>query len=312
MIYGLPVLILNRLRPALLIACVAVTGYPHASDARECAPETALLWLRLGIAVGQNHDAPTSEELMTLLASIEDPQSLEMTQIPEQAAGTSIPKIQASPVHSPDPALMDTTDRNSMLASIETDTFWIRLCNPDARVVYMIIDPTCPFCSQGLQKLAPLISIGEIQARIILAPFLREESTLLAAELILAANPAEAIWQHEIVNRGQVHFDALTTNRQIVAELGAKGLGWLQANLEWMRSRQLNSVPLYIWAEPEEGEELRKGQKWHIRAGVQEPEIFQAALPSPDHNEESFGLPREIEQKTGQTFLNTTPLPLDP
>ncbi len=297
------ILLLNRTRFVLLTAVLSLvlTGYSHAGEDRECAPETALLWLRLGIAVGQNNDAPTTEELMTLLASIEEKQSLERYHY-EVEPGISSPTVPTDRMQG---------DKNEMLASIADETFWIRLGNPTAPLVYMIIDPTCPFCSQGLQKLASHVSSGDLQIRIVLAPFLREEATTLAAELILADNPAEAIWHHEIIMQGQVDLAALANNRQIVDELGERGLRWLHANLEWMRKRQLNSVPLYVWAEGESAEEI----SWQIQSGVQEPGMFKTTLPPLVPTEDSFGLPREIQSPASQStesFLTGTPLPLDP
>ena len=291
----------TKLSLGLILGLMAFSqvSFTRAASASECAPETALLWLRLGIAVGQNSDAPTQEELVTLLTSIDDPETQ-----PGMANQIS------SGLLSPSSEMMAQEQDNRGLAGIETETFWIRVGMPESPMIYMIIDPTCPFCSQGLQKLAPLISSGQLQVRIVLVPFLHEVSTTLAAELILADNPAEAIWTHEIINEGHVDFAALGQNRDRIEELGAKGLRWLQANLEWMRKRQLNSVPLYVWAEPGKGNDGEVA--WQILSGVQEPALFQAALPPAEPTEASFGLPAaKPGPKTTASFLDSKSLPLE-
>lgn len=274
----------------VLIGLMMIMGLDRAASANECDPNAAILWLRLGMAIGEESTTPTREELTGLLASLQGPPILAMG----TPTDTPLPSTDVS--WNSDPA---------------ADTFWIRLGVPEARMVYMAIDPTCPYCSQGLQKLAPLISGGQLQVRIILVPFLNEFSAPLAADLMLNENPADAIWRHEITNHGQWQ-ESIDPAR--VEELGETGRTWLQANLDWMGQRGFNSVPLYVWAETD-----GKGPiEWKTRTGVQEPDAFMAALPPQEKDVQGFGIPVEIGETqvtTGnpdtETFLDIPALPLE-
>lgn len=288
---------------------LVLAGQPAGANSADCSPDKALLWLRLGMAIGQNSNPPTTDELATLLASIDN----EAIQNP--TAGDNKEQYlfsdgmnQDSGTELPVGAIVSSND------PLGDETFWIRLGWPEAPLIYMFIDPTCPYCSQGLQKLAPLIERRQLQVRIILVPILNEASAPLVAKLILSENPADAIWQHEIVNQGLFDWDSLVGNDDGLKELGPKGLGWLKKNYDWMQDRNLYSVPLYVWAEPmgETGE----GKMWQIREGVQEPLVFQAALPPAIPSTEGFGIPEMVDAQIGNDPYRpyrpaSGPLPLE-
>ena len=274
-----------------LIALVMIMGVLRSASASECDPDEALLWLRLGMAIGEENTVPTREELNGLLASLQEKPISKSEPYDQPPSPGSVPEA-------------------SWIDNPADETFWIRLGMPEARMVYMAIDPTCPYCSQALRRLPRLIRDGDLQVRIILVPFLNEYSAPLAAELLLNDNPADAIWQHEITNRGKWQG---SINPASVEEIGETGRMWLQTNLEWMARTGFNSVPLYIWAEPGGDGTI----EWKVRTGVQEPDVFMAALPPQEPDEIGFGIPtatEEIQDNLGnsdtRSFLGNRALPL--
>ncbi len=77
------------------------------------------------------------------------------------------------------------------------ESHWIQDGNPDApRVIYTFTDANCPYCRQLWQQARPWVEAGEVQLRHIMVGILAPNSPALAATLLGADDPAEALHRH--------------------------------------------------------------------------------------------------------------------
>ena len=151
------------------------------------------------------------------------------------------------------------------LSAIGRESFWIALGDPTAPGVFLVADPTCPFSARALASLADEISSSRLHVRLVLAPVLSAQAHDLAATIMLDPSPADAAWSMMLKSaRGDPPPDATGAS----AALGEFGRALLDSNLDWMRRRQLASVPHYVWSE---------GGIWHQRSGLQQAELFASA-----------------------------------
>jgi thiol:disulfide interchange protein DsbG len=130
----------------------------------------------------------TMGQVMTLLQS--DPQALEAAnRLQADAEKQSLQKSQLTPQQ-------QLAKAEAVLDAIDT-TNWFRLGVEDAPIVYMVLDPNCPWCERSMQLLAPLVGQGQIQLRLIPIGLLADTSLAKAAAIISSPNPGEALQRYE-------------------------------------------------------------------------------------------------------------------
>ncbi|MCY4195484.1 MAG: thioredoxin fold domain-containing protein [Rhodobacteraceae bacterium] len=144
------------------------------------------------------------------------------------------------------------------LSQVADQTFWVRLGDVGVPALVMFADPGCPHCAAALDRLSGPILSGQLQIRLALAPFLSEHSWDLAAEILLAADPAGHAWNMMLTQaRGTPRLAIPGTG----AAIGALGGALLDANLDWMRHMTISAVPHFVWQD--------KDGVWHQASGVQ-------------------------------------------
>lgn len=183
------------------------------------------------------------------------------------AGGTGLP-AQISGTGSPSGTLTGAEDENQKV-SVEKDTFWMVVGNPEAPAVYAFIDPTCPYCATSMVKLKDEVEQGRLQLRVVLVPFRSRESIALAASMLTDKEPPVAFWRHEI-ERGTTGKNGIDTADP--ASIGNNGIKLLERNIMFMRDQQIRGTPFFVWAEPD---------GWKTAFGVAEPDTFSAAMTRP-------------------------------
>ncbi len=136
----------------------------------------------------------------------------------------------------------DSTDSKFQLQSPSEQLYsdmeqsnWVPLGNPNAPVIYTIVDPQCPHCHQFLTDLKDqYIKSGKLQVRLI--PIgLREETKAQAAFLLAAPNPEELWFKHLAGDQ-----NALPAK----AHINKQGV---QHNLSIIENWRLDSTPFTVY-----------------------------------------------------------------
>ena len=144
-------------------------------------------------------------------------------------------------------------------------SFWLRLGAAGTPGVYMLADPACPHCANALNTLAPAIAAGEMHLRLALAPFLSPASRELAAEIMIAGDPATAAWEMMLASANGSPPVPLAGS---AAMIGPVGEALLASNLDWMRANSVSAVPHFMWLE---------NGRWRQATGVQPLAAFAGA-----------------------------------
>lgn len=80
---------------------------------------------------------------------------------------------------------------NEVMTDLDkSEALWIAEGNPDAPYIYTFDDLNCPYCHQQYEALKPLVEAGHLQVRHILVGILQDDSSVLAAKVLNANDPA--------------------------------------------------------------------------------------------------------------------------
>lgn len=137
-------------------------------------------------------------------------------------------------------------DRSGELLTEMKDSFWISIGQKSAPPVYMLLDPTCPYCAKSLANLQDDIEAGKIELRVVMAPLLSQRSIELVAGIMEAENPAEALWNHELAYARNGASD-LPLGK--FGELDKQVIDALMANRAMVQEFKLPGVPFFAWSE---------------------------------------------------------------
>lgn len=164
----------------------------------------------------------------------------------------------------------DAKALRAALESVAWRTSWIVVGNRDPKtpVIYVFADPTCPHCVAGFGRLREFVDQGKLQLRVVLTPYLSQESLDLATAVMRADDPGAAFWKLET--------ERAAHNRNGIAPMPAKTyldperLAALDRNIKWFSEHSLAGTPFYLWRE-EAG----------VRVLYGEPDVrnFYGALP---------------------------------
>ena len=180
------------------------------------------------------------------------------TGVQDPGAGAGGPEVAALPTGT-------ATGQPASVGGFGDSSFWLRLGAAGTPGVYMLADPACPHCANALSALAPAIAAGEMHLRLALAPFLSPASRELAAEIMIAADPATAAWEMMLASANGSPPVPLAGSAALI---GPVGEALLASNLNWMRANSVSAVPHFIW--------LENGQ-WRQATGVQPLAAFAEA-----------------------------------
>lgn len=120
-----------------------------------------------------------------------------------------------------------------MFADIE-QTNWVALGNTAAPVVYMFIDPQCPYCHDFMKSLRKDIEGGRVQVRLIPVGF--RDDTRAQAALLLAVPNAQERW-----------FKHLDGDQQALPVTPGVNEQGVERNMAVMQSWKLNVTPLSVY-----------------------------------------------------------------
>lgn len=127
---------------------------------------------------------------------------------------------------------------------------WIADGSADApRIIYVIADPNCPFCSMFWKQARPWVEAGKVQLRHILVGILRENSAGKAAAILSSKSPITALNNHESAGKDS----NLTALGRIPDDINGK----LAANLVLMQDLGASATPAIFYIE---GDRLEQHQ----------------------------------------------------
>lgn len=182
---------------------------------------------------------------------------------PGAATGAPTPE---APVAAAPPADDVTAQLDRFATAAKAERLWFSVGSQQAPVVYVVVDPTCPFCAQAMDKLRPDVEGGHLQLRVILAPFREPLSAQLSYAIMKAEVPAVAYWEHEITTaRG-----GPSPLQPIVADPKDPIATALDANAAWLDEARIPATPFFFW---------RDSDGVRIFAGVPDRGVFSDARP---------------------------------
>ncbi len=139
-----------------------------------------------------------------------------------------------------------------MFADIEGSN-WVALGSTTAPVVYMFIDPQCPYCHDFMKTLQKDIEGGRVQVRMIPVGF-RDETRAQAA-LLLAVPNAQERWFR--------HLDG--DKEALPATPGINEQG-VERNMAVMQSWKLNVTPLSVYRAQDGKVKIVQGRAKDVKA----------------------------------------------
>lgn len=139
-----------------------------------------------------------------------------------------------------------------MYADIEGAN-WVALGQPDAPLIYMIIDPQCPYCHEFMKTLRPEILAGKIQVRMIPVGF--KDDTRAQAALLLAVPNAQDRWFK--------HLDGDTAALPVTPGINEQGV---ERNMAIMQSWKLNVTPLSFYRARDNKIKIIQGRAKDLKA----------------------------------------------
>lgn len=139
------------------------------------------------------------------------------------------------------------------------NSHWIGEGNPDAkRILYVVTDPNCPYCSRLWRDTQPWVRAGTVQVRNIVVGILTPTSYGKAAALLAASNPEQAFHDHQAaqfeVNKSNapgrmksLNGSGITPLTSVDSKLKQK----LAANQQLMADLGVNATPALFWKDDE-------------------------------------------------------------
>lgn len=169
-----------------------------------------------------------------------------------------------------DPRVPKATNLDELVQQADTFAMWIEgnKPKPGAPLIYMFIDPTCPYCAQSIESLLPKIKDGSIEIRFIPTPILSVKAFNIAASVMHQQYIAENLIQQmqSIMGTAQPApvVEPATFDRKVVEAL--------RTNVLWFRKNGIRSVPFYLFRTKDGG---------NIAFGNITDEQIASALPDP-------------------------------
>lgn len=135
-----------------------------------------------------------------------------------------------------------------VIAAIEK-TNWFRMGDEKAPIVYMIMDPNCPWCSRAVHYLEPIVAKGDVQLRVIQIGMLNETSLPKAAAIVASTNPVETLRQYEGREKAPPPMESLTQDNILL----------VRQNEQFVRDYELEGTPFFVFRDYQGVPRLIKG-----------------------------------------------------
>lgn len=164
------------------------------------------------------------------------------------------------------PVQVQETPEQRLFDTISNDGAWFSIGADNAPVVYMIADPACPYCARAIQTLQSQVSEGNMQIRILLAPFVSQRSAGMIAGILLSDNPASAYWDHSLAYAAR---GASSLQMREFSELPDTHSARIRDNYEIVVDNEIPGVPFFAWM-------TQSGPEFV--SGVAQPSRFSGAL----------------------------------
>lgn len=141
-------------------------------------------------------------------------------------------------------SVQEITEDVALLRDLSDATMWFGIGDQEALPVYMIYDPSCPFCARALQNLEGRIASGDIHLRVILVPAISQDSLALVAAILDTENPAETLIANarHITAAGRSAIDPVDP-----ASIDPRILNGVILNVEIMQEHGIPGVPFFGW-----------------------------------------------------------------
>lgn len=138
------------------------------------------------------------------------------------------------------------SENSAALHRALAESFWISIGRRGAPAVYMVLDPTCVHCARSFSNLQADIENGELELRVVMAPLLQERSIGLIAGIMMAENPAEALWNHELAYSRN---GASRLQPGEFGELDKSTIADILANRKIAIDYEIPGTPFFAWSE---------------------------------------------------------------
>ncbi|WXL24758.1 thiol:disulfide interchange protein DsbG [Ectopseudomonas mendocina] len=136
-----------------------------------------------------------------------------------------------------------------MWQRLERSTWIVDGAADAPRVVYVIADPNCPYCSMFWKQARPWVDAGKVQLRHVLVGILREDSAGKAAAILSSKSPQTALNNHEAAGKD--------SNIRPLGRIPDSLSGKLAANLVLMQDLGAAATPAIFYME---GDRLQQHQ----------------------------------------------------
>ncbi|MFC0180905.1 thiol:disulfide interchange protein DsbG [Thorsellia kenyensis] len=121
---------------------------------------------------------------------------------------------------------------------------WIQDGDKNAKqIIYVFMDPNCPYCNEFWQAARPFVDSGKVQLRHIMVGILADDSSAKAAAILTAKSPAEMLKNYE-ASREKTVLD-------IPEKIDAKTLSTLESHLQIMDALGASATPAIYYLNKE-------------------------------------------------------------
>ena len=192
---------------------------------------------------------PLAQALAATAAPAQSPTPLQTTAAEAAPAWDQPqPVAQTQPEASPDQIVLPPAAQTPEQLLMQTSEYavWFSLGErgDDIPVVYMMVDPLCPYCAEAVKQLAPHIESGKLDVRLVPMPILSMDSFTTMVSLIQGGNPAEDFLAHELAfGTSKPHEIDLLAPEEFDEQLKTA----LYRNAMWFKKNQIGAVPFFIY-----------------------------------------------------------------
>lgn len=150
---------------------------------------------------------------------------------------------------------------------------WFSLGNPKpgVPVVYMMADPTCPFCAEATRQLRPYIDQGTLDVRLVPMPILSMDAFTTMMSIIQPGQPHIDFLEHEAAYGSSAESPIKMLDPSEFDEQLKAGL---YRNAMWFKKNKIGAVPFFLYRDAA-GVQTGKGMEGFS------PETFLQAAPLP-------------------------------
>lgn len=129
-------------------------------------------------------------------------------------------------------------------AVLSQDSRWFSVGKVGAPVIYIVVDPTCPFCSRALTDMENAVKSGQAELRIVIAPLLSPKSSETIAGILLSDDPDAALFENA---RARADGQGKTVTPRNLTDLPQDVQADLMHNRQNVIDLGINQIPFFAW-----------------------------------------------------------------